>query len=959
LTSQRVRRRCVALAIAAAYIAPTWADDSKTTFNIPAQDLSSALRDYARQSNREILFSTDVAKGKKTAGVKASLTADDALQALLAGTGLVIARSPNGTTLVTTPDAKEASDTSGPTHAPEGAKINSQSAVAERNRDSDLAANTIDAVVVTARRTEENLQSVPISISVFNQEQLSERNVTSGADLATYTPSLTANQRFGTNNTSFSIRGAVQEARTTASVATYFADVVSLRGPGGVTAGDGAGPGMFFDLQNVQVLKGPQGTLFGRNTTGGAILLVPQKPTHELEGYLEASGGDYDLRRLQGVLNVPLTDNVRFRAGVDWQERDGYVKNLSPVGPDAFGDDNYVAARASLVVDLTPSLENYTIASYANSYGVGFSAHMDQAFPTTGPGGGNRATNYGNLAALSAARQAAAGVWSAENPYAHPSSRLTTAQIINTTTWKAIDSLTLKNIASYGELKSVVRYDPYGTYFPLGTTYVVGQGATALSFPVPARYQGALLTFATIEALPGGAVADQSTFTDELQLQGVNFDGRLTWQAGGYYEKSLPESPVGTAGNAGGVICTDVASLSCQDVLGAVQNIEGRAGTVQYNDQESTIRNVALYGQGTLNLTDQFDITAGLRYTWDETNTLAHLRLLRFPAANDPRLYCITKTGPQGPTPTSFANAIASGQAGVLAALDGACAVNSEQKSSAPTWTIGFDYKPVDRTLLYAKYDRGYRQGSTNPFGAVGAETYEPEKLDAYEAGGKFSWTGAAPGFFNVAAFYNDFKTVQVTAAFVDINRPPVITANTYVTNGSSLVKGVEVETGITLFDRLKLTAGYAFLDSELTSITTKTPQPPFNFTLPVSTVGEAMVFTPRNKVTAAVTLQLPFPESVGSVAIGANYTYTADQFSTYDRADINAGLLPSSQIVGMNLNWKSVVGSPMDLSLFATNVFNEEYVVTVNQSVSSGFISRMYGPPRMYGVRLRYNFGE
>ena len=95
----------------------------------------------------------------------------------------------------------------------------------------------------------------------------------------------------------------------------YFAEVVAPRGANTQNSGDGAGPGDFFDLQNVQVLKGPQGTLFGRNSTGGAILITPQRPTEELEGYLEGSAGNYDMWRTQGVFNTPAGDRVRLRFG--------------------------------------------------------------------------------------------------------------------------------------------------------------------------------------------------------------------------------------------------------------------------------------------------------------------------------------------------------------------------------------------------------------------------------------------------------------------------------------------------------------------------------------------------------------------------------------------------------------------------------------------------------------------
>src|SRR5579864_5258352 len=185
-------------------------------------------------------------------------------------------------------------------------------------------------VIVTARRVEERLQDVPISITVFNQEQLTNRNVVNAADLAAYTPSLSANNNFGPENTSFAIRGFVQDAGTPPSVGVYFADVVALRGPTqGTQAGDGAGPGNFFDLQNVQVLKGPQGTLFGLNTTGGAVLFVPQKPTSEFGAYAEVSYGNYDMNRVQAAFNAPLNDNVRFRIAVDHQERKGYLDNIS------------------------------------------------------------------------------------------------------------------------------------------------------------------------------------------------------------------------------------------------------------------------------------------------------------------------------------------------------------------------------------------------------------------------------------------------------------------------------------------------------------------------------------------------------------------------------------------------------------------------------------------------------
>src|SRR3984885_10886929 len=255
-------------------------------------------------------------------------------------------------------------------------------------------------VIVTARRVEERLQDVPISITVYNQEQLNNHNVVNAADLAAFTPSLSANSNFGQENSSYAIRGFVQDAGAPPTVASYFADVVALRGPTqGTQAGDGAGPGSFFDLQNVQVLKGPQGTLFGRNTTGGAVLFVPQKPTSTFEGYVEAEGGNYDMKRVQAVLNAPVNDRIRLRLAVDHNERDGYLKNISGIGPNNYNNVDYTAVRFSAVVDVTSNIENYTIASYSHSDTNG-SVQKVIACNPAGYNPANPAVGLGNFAGV-------------------------------------------------------------------------------------------------------------------------------------------------------------------------------------------------------------------------------------------------------------------------------------------------------------------------------------------------------------------------------------------------------------------------------------------------------------------------------------------------------------------------------------------------------------------------------
>ena len=332
----------------------------------------------------------------------------------------------------------------------------------------EASTSELSEVVVTARRVEERLQDVPMSITVLSQRDLTDYNISTAGDLAAYVPALSVSSQFGSDASSFVIRGFSQDIGTSPTVGTYFADVVAPRGGfGGATihAGEGAGPGSLFDLENVEVLKGPQGTLFGRNTTGGAILLVPQKPTGKFEGYLEVSGGDFDLGRVQGVVNVPVNDWLRIRAGFDQQTRSGYVTNISTIGPRTFNDVNYVAARLSIVANLTPNLENYTIASYTNSDNNGSDTQIVACKDDTGG-----TALLGSFACAQLAREGASrGPYTVDNSVPNATSHIREWQVINTTTWSASDALTFKNIASYSSIRVINDSGLFGDNFQITT----------------------------------------------------------------------------------------------------------------------------------------------------------------------------------------------------------------------------------------------------------------------------------------------------------------------------------------------------------------------------------------------------------------------------------------------------------------------------------------------------------
>lgn len=824
----------------------------------------------------------------------------------------------------------------------------------------DASVDELNEIIVTARRTEERLQDVPISITVFNQEQLANRNVTNAVDLANYTPSLSANSNFGIENTSFAIRGFVQELGTQPSVGTYFADVVAPRGPTqGTQAGDGVGPGSFFDLQNVQVLKGPQGTLFGRNTTGGAVLLVPQKPTGDFEGYAEGSYGNFDMYRLQAVLNVPFGESARFRLAADHQEREGYLNNISGIGPKDYNDVNYSAVRASLVLDLTANLENYTIASWSKSDTHGSVEKLIACDPTgfnpPNPQLGLR--NFvGILSCGQLADEQARGTdfHDVQAAVPNPISLIEQWQLINTTTWHVSDTVTLKNIASYAEFTNEQRSPLFGTNWQ----------ASTLPMPYPmVFFRGVPAVFTGVFAIPGHNTADQSTYTEELQLQGSSADSKLRYQVGGYLEWS---DPLSTVGNQSSQLaqCADLATLNCTDPIGSVFSVAlsqqlgfpvpVNVGAVNYTAGKTMYRSRGIYAQSSYDLAEQFTLTTGVRYTWDEQTNSAQRISYSFPV-----LPPFVGAPSQRCTDPSTAPL---------------CSQYLKQESDKPTWLLGLDYKPGDDVLLYGKYARGYRAGGVFTNAPIDHRTFEPEQVDNFEVGLKTSFRSAVRGVFNIAAFYNDFSDQQLQFGF-DARVDPVtgatapVSPTTAVINaGKSRIYGAEVELSITPLEGLTFDANYTYLNAEIRSIDQVTTVDP-NYQVQTSQIesGAPLALSPKNKYALSANYTWRLPETAGLITFGATFVHTDEQLTSYSYQDPmilalfgkNYGVIDSRDLLNLNVSWEGIAGSPVDLSAFATNVTNEEYFQYVPGLPTSGSDYAALGEPRMYGFRLRYRFGN
>jgi iron complex outermembrane receptor protein len=802
-------------------------------------------------------------------------------------------------------------------------------------------------IIVTARRAEERLQDVPISITVYNQEQLQKRNIAVASDLAVYTPSLAVNTRYGPEKASFAIRGFNQDAAAAPTVGVYFADVVGVRAQGGTASGNSVGAGSFTDLQNVQVLKGPQGTLFGRNTTGGAVLLVPQKPTGNLEGYVEGTYGNYDQKRVQAALNLPLADTFKVRLAVDRNKRDGYMRNRSGVGPSAYNDVDYFYGRLSIVAELTPDLENYTIATYSRSDTNGYATHYDAcdrnpADPRTG--GAISRYYIATAACAQIDRQAARGdgVHDVDVRNPNPGITIDLWQVINTTTWQMSDTHTLKNIVSYGEYREQSDFQLYSDNFTVADTPVTrfyqGRGG-----PAPGTPFGNI----RLGIQPGYDAASSSTTTEELQLQGHSADGKLTYVFGGYLEFSRPlgwnQQRTGIYGN-----CANPGTLDCVGGIPASLASPFPAAIISESRTRMAFDNHGVFGQGTYNLAEQFALTLGGRWTFDKIDGYAESNRWTYFTIPGAGTRLVNRACNDSLNHGSV-NLITNG--GNI----GACGTRIVAKSDRPTWLIDLDFKPNQDTLIYAKYARGYRQGAVN-FTNPGLETVGPEKVDTYEIGAKLSFRGSVPGYFNVAAFYNDFSDQQIFGGTIAKPDSGLAGGAALINAGKSTIKGVEIDTGITAFDILRLGASYTYLDTELKELIPPALQPgsPYERLIPRGVVGGPLTFSPKHRVSLTGDVSIPVNESFGEVTLGAIFTYTSSQFVD------GYTPIPGYSLLNLNAAVSNVGGSGIDVIGFATNITNKNYRQTSGGGYDAYGISDFaYGPPRMYGVRIRYSFGR
>ncbi|HLG86802.1 MAG TPA: TonB-dependent receptor [Alphaproteobacteria bacterium] len=783
--------------------------------------------------------------------------------------------------------------------APEPAAIAQQSAQAS-------ASAGLEEIVVTARRREEKLQNVPVAITAFTPKAIEENHIESASDLQHFVPSLLSSQETRDEQV-FYLRGQGPNGGQGGApgVVTYFSEVPFYA----------SGPGIYYDLDNLQVLRGPQGTLFGRNTTGGAVLFEPKHPTNAFEGYAEVAFGDYGLHEEQGAINVPIIDDVLLvRGAFDIDQRDGFTHDFS-TGKDLDNRD-YWSFRLGVTWRPTDDFENYIVydSLYSHTNGTGIILQAINTFRDP-HGIASNETSWVQTFCPAApapcllpqqllAQQAAVGprgtftdgglngLDGLDKTYSYG--------ITDIAKYDLSDDVSIKNIFGYRVLKNLLRYD------------LDGMPLTVINFQTPNNWN-----------------LSNVQYTDEMQFQGKSLGGNLTWIAGGFYEFLHPGGQTVAEIDTTSVIAPHLFQIP----LG-VQVLSNAQGQNSLGPEGITERTEAVFAQGTYNLggiseaLEDFKFTAGARYTWDYTSNSNFETVNVF-------------------LPAAF------GGAQVAHIPCDPCTYESHT-FQAPTWTVDLDYQINPNMMAYVTARRGFKSGGFNGAGTPPfAIKYESEYVTDVEIGfkGDFDLYGVKLRT-NIDGFHDDYRNAQraVGVLVQTVPAPAPKTSTTLIANGDVTIEGMEFEGTVVPVSGLELTADWTYIHARYDQ-----------FFIP--TVGDERdlpyPFTPKNKFSFAATYHLPFiPEEMGDIALQASYVHTSRvQYATSDIEPF--GNEPGYGLTDLNVEWTNVFQQPIDATFFMTNV-TDNVVKLGNVGIynSSGYVSGIFNEPRMWGFRLRYRFG-
>lgn len=789
-------------------------------------------------------------------------------------------------------------------------------------------------VIVTARKTAERLQDVPLAITAFNATELQSARVTSLADISKLTPGLNYTPLFGRQNQLPIIRGAAQTlGQLNVGV---FLDGIYLSGKGGVDL-------EVNDLERVEVIRGPQSALYGRNTFAGAINYVTKRPTAELSGSGLAEGGSHGLLRFRASLSGPLSDTIRVRVGGYYREFDGFYRSSIDGGRVDF-EQSYGGIGTVEWQPIQP-----LIVTLRGSYSKDDSGQPPSTVVRTNAGlgtpSGGSATQQRNLLYIGqvpAIGRRGVTVNTGTFPGLPGGSygdREESIRASGTIEYDAGSNVTLTSITSYAKRNAEYTYDGDNTicnFMATGST-----GCPNFGFP----FAPAIPVGASAFALSSnkGYLRDISQ-EFRVQSNGPDAAGGFDWLFGLFYYDNITDgvdrgfSPLSTAGpTAYTAFNTNYA----------------------YPRQRLTTKSYSVFGSATFHLTDTLNLTGELRY---ETERQTFRQCPTYyanptPAAGQPLgvLGCATAS------PILSSTSPFTGSQTVFPSPDGTAAnvafTGTQKDFHFGTPRVILNWKATPDVLLYASYARGVKTGGFNTGLNVfpAQRTYNPESANNYELGLKSDLLDRRLRF-NAAGYYIDWKNQQA-ACQNPVSAGGSSTNRTYICNvAASHIYGLETDLTARFSDFFTVSANYAytharytaFVDDSLQATLVLAGRPPITFN------GKHLPYVPDHKF--VVTPRFDFP-----VGGDANVELRGDvqyQSNTFVRAD-NLQSFGDKTVVDLRA---TIRFDKFNVQAFVNNVFDNDRPVaavrffdSVNYSISAPLVQG--AQRRLIGASVGYSF--
>jgi outer membrane receptor protein involved in Fe transport len=697
----------------------------------------------------------------------------------------------------------------------------------------------IEEVVVTARKREESLQSVPITVTAFSEEAITRQGIKTVNEIAKFTPGLNFDRGFAPQDTRPNIRGLpTTRGRPPIGILLDGIDISSESI--GTAGGSNLMNLKLVDVERIEVVKGPQSALYGRVAFGGAINYVSKKPNLEaMESSVNVDVATYDLYEVRGATNVPLSDKAALRVNALYSYFDGFYEN-EVSGATIGGAETWGVAGALRL--LPADNADFTLrVSYSDDKSEPRPAYYFGQFV---PGRGTRIALPANAVGERLGQIPAGGGLPTTNPLpatiAYPALG---EEKRGDRVLLSVDPLTGKDYEG-GRLKPVIASLVGDIDFGWATlsSWTGVTRATAIS-RADGDFHGAPLTQVTLptpglaEPLPAAQVSDFRNeikqYSQELRLGDLEGEG-FRWAVGGLYWKEDYSSVNST------LFVQRITRLTPGWSVG--REIQMRGNPIGELNTRNT-EHYSGYGIAEFDITDQLEISAEGRYSHEKFNYLFG-RSISAPISGTTLL------------PYTYAGGI----------------FNPESSTNffAPRVTV--NYKPTDDASLYATYSRGVKPGGFLNVAVVfdvADALYKPEKLDNYEVGFKTSWADDTLRF-NGAYFHMIYKD-RLTQLLVPEPRSPQGTVTKTVNQGQAKVDGVEVEVVAAPAEGLTLTGAYTYLDPRFTE-----SEVPTTSALDVANAGNCRIGTVGQQRVCFVNTNGNQLEQAAKHSLSAAINYTA-----------------------------------------------------------------------------------